>query len=485
MDSTAIKSVIIVGSNISAYMTAFAMKRKFSDLIVAVLGPSESPALRIGESTTVMTPNFIDSLGISKEYFYSKIKPVHKVVARFDFGTGADWDYSLNTNLTREFGQHTRACYVHKTKDYSSSFYSSMVANDSKDIADSAGALCANLGHGFHVKIGELRQFFKDHSEAISVRSIDGNLQNIVRDEQGKVTKIQTECGRFLSADLFIDCTGFKKSLIGKMGSSFISHKDVLSCDTAVLCTKPADKVKPYTMSSKMDNGWMWSVDHRDHVSSHGYVYSSSHSTLDVAARELSVKLGVSDEDFKAINFESGHLEKAWINNVVAVGTSALFIDPMEATGQHLNIIAIEALISLIEKSHRKNNSKAVDVYNKLNAMDACRTKEFIQTHYKFCKGIDTGFWDDMRSLELTGVAKEITDWYYYMGPTVTDGTLGSVVNDPSDFYGLEGYYSVLLGCEAPTIWENPVTDGELELWRSHLRWEQQFVDTLPSYSSK
>jgi hypothetical protein len=90
-----------------------------------------------------------------------------------------------------------------------------------------------------------------------------------------------------------------------------------------------------------------------------------------------------------------------------------------------------------------------------------------------------------MRSLELTGVAREIADWYYYMGPTVTDETLRLVVNDPSDFFGLEGYYSVLLGCEAPTIWENPVTDGELELWRGQLQQEQQVVDSLPSYSSK
>jgi tryptophan halogenase len=485
MDNTAIKSVIIVGSNISAYMTAFAMKRRFSDLIVTVLGPSESPALRIGESTTIMTPNFIESLGISKEYFFSKIRPVHKMVARFDFGTGADWDYSLNTNLTKEFGRYPRAYYVHKTKGYSSSFYNSMVANDSKDIVNSAGTPYVGLKHGFHVNVGELRQFLKNHSEAVSVRSIDGNLQNIVRDEQGTVTRIQTECGRFLSADLFIDCTGFKRSLISKMDSSFISHKDVLSCDAAILCTKPTDKIKPYTMSSKMDHGWMWSVDHRDYVSGHGYVYSSSHSTPDVAARELSAKLGVSDKNFKAVTFESGHLEKAWINNVVAVGTSALFIDPMEATGQHLNIVAIDVLVSLIEKSYRKNNSKIVDVYNKLNTMHACRAKEFIQAHYKFCKGIDTSFWNDMRSLELTGVAREIADWYYYMGPTVTDETLRLVVNDPSDFFGLEGYYSVLLGCEAPTIWENPVTDGELELWRGQLQQEQQVVDSLPSYSSK
>ena len=466
-------------------MTAFVMKRHLPDLSITVVGPSESPALRLGESTTVIAPNFLESLGISKSYFFSKMKPVHKMVARFDFGTGEDWDYSLNTNLSKVVGQYPRAYYIHKTKNFGSSFYNSMVANGSKDIVDSNGAYHTELGYGFHVKIDELRKFFKEHGEAISVRSIDGALQSVTKDEHGAVTKIQTECGRFLSADLFIDCTGFKRALIDKMGTSYISYKDTLACDTAILCTKPTSKIRPYTMANKMDNGWLWSIDHRDYIASHGYVYSSSHSTVDKAAQELSVKLGVPDEDFKVVNFQSGYLREAWIKNVVAVGTSALFIDPMEATGQHLNIIAIDSLVSLIDKSHRKINNKVIDVYNKLNVMHACRTKEFIQAHYKFCKGIDNTFWNDMRSLELTGVAKEIADWYYYMGPTFTNDTLRLVVDNPSDFYGLEGYYSVLLGCEAPTIWENPVTDREIQIWQEQLVKEQQYVDTLPSYSSK
>ena len=106
-------------------------------------------------------------------------------------------------------------------------------------------------------------------------------MQNVVKAPDGSIQSIMTTQGAIISADLFIDCTGFKSLLLEQhMGSEFISFDDVLFNDRALATQIPytdrMNQMETYTDCVAMDAGWVWNIPLWHRVGT-GYVYSSKY----------------------------------------------------------------------------------------------------------------------------------------------------------------------------------------------------------------
>ena len=150
--------------------------------------------------------------------------------------------------------------------------------------------------------------------------------------ETGHVTQVTLTDGRRLAADLFVDCSGFRGLLIGAaLGVGYEDWTHWLPCDRAVAvpCAPVADLL-PYTRSTAREGGWQWRIP-LQHRIGNGYVYSSTHLSDDEATTTLLANLdGDPVGDPRPLRFTTGRRKRYWHRNVVAIGLSGGFMEPLE-----------------------------------------------------------------------------------------------------------------------------------------------------------
>ena len=96
----------------------------------------------------------------------------------------------------------------------------------------------------------------------------------------------------------------------------------------------------------------------------------------------------------KLINFESGKSENFWEKNVLSLGLSSIFLEPLEATSIHITILQLlqfvkESLFDTIEQTSSMEN--IISYNNKIHRL-CDLTMDFISFHYQGGRK-DTKFW--------------------------------------------------------------------------------------------
>jgi len=229
-----------------------------------------------------------------------------------------------------------------------------------------------------------------------------------------------------LTADLYIDCTGFRAELIGKaLGQPWKSCRDVLFCDGAVAIqvpyAQPDDPIASYTVSTAQQAGWIWDIglEARRGI---GHVYSSAHSDADEAERVLRAYVGPAGAalETRRFRFDAGYREVNWYKNCVAVGLSSGFFEPLEATGIVFSEVAAGMIANLFpwagdfETSARQFNANLRRRYE--------RTLDFIKLHYCISERRDSQFWrDNVDPASVPDSLKELLDRWRFRPPNEMD----------------------------------------------------------------
>ena len=237
-----------------------------------------------------------------------------------------------------------------------------------------------------------------------SVEHIDAKISKITKDENG-IKELIDENGNAYTADLFIDCTGFKSQLLGEeLGVRFNAFNDHLLCDSAVAIQTqykdPEEECHPYTKATTMTSGWRWTIPIFTRIGN-GYVYSSKHISPEDAEQELRDAIGEYVAPAKHLKMKTGAHEKIAEKNVVAVGLSAGFVEPLEATGITFTTAAV---MSIAEMLNAKGNVWGNDSRNFLNQGFKEMSQEiftFVWAHYYFSSRDDTPFWKDIQNQSL------------------------------------------------------------------------------------
>jgi len=249
------------------------------------------------------------------------------------------------------------------------------------------------------------------------------------------------------SADMFVDCSGFYSFLLEKkLGSAYISYKNSLFTDTAIVgSVDNKGEVRPFTQATTMDNGWCWSVPMRgeDH---RGYVFSSDHCSIEHAEAEMRA-LNPAIGPLSIKKFKTGRHEHYVFGNVVSIGNSYGFVEPLESTGIHMIIHHISTLVSNFEDL--KDNESLHRLLNKDMGQRWDYLRGFLAIHYKFNKKSNSEFWRDARNNVSIEGFEEIIDIYKTMGPlsSLNLSTIGLVEKQIHDsLFGIHGIDTILLG---------------------------------------
>lgn len=296
----------------------------------------------------------------------------------------------------------------------------------------------AEIAYAYHFDSALYARFLRQRAEAQGVKRTEGKVVAVNQNpENGFVESVRLECGATVAADLFIDCTGFRALLIEEtFRAGFEDWTHWLPCDRAlaVPCAKVGPPT-PYTQSTARPAGWQWRIP-LQHRTGNGYVYSSQF-TSDTEAGDLLLKSldGEALSDPRFIRFTTGKRKKLWDKNVIAIGLSGGFIEPLESTAIFLIQSGISRLMSLFPQVDFAEVLQ--DTYNAQMEFEYKKIRDFIILHYHVTRRDDSEFWNYVRTMEIPDSLRSYIELFSDSGQFFRDGT---------ELFGLTSWVQVMIG---------------------------------------
>lgn len=407
-----IKKVAIVGGGSAGWMTAAALCRRFQEkqIDIVLIESDAIGTIGVGESTIPPIRQFNDFLGIDELTFVQETKATFKLGIRFlNWGeVGADYFHPFGS-VGHDFAGIDFHHYWVKARSIGQSLpfdQYSLAAVAAKQgrfqFPQHDHPLLSNYSYSYHFDAGLYASYLRRYAEARGVVRREGVVTSIVKNSSnGLMETISLDSGENISADLYIDCTGFRSLLMKNVGASFESWKEWLRCDSAIVA--PSEKLQstpqPYTKSTAKSVGWQWSIP-LQHRIGNGYVYSSDYVSHDDATDIFCSGVeGKLLAEPRRINFSAGQYKNNWEKNCVAVGLSGGFLEPLESTSIYLIQYAIQKLIEYFPVG----DSLSVNAYefNQQLNREYSRLRDFIIMHYKQVEREDSPFWRDCKNMRV------------------------------------------------------------------------------------
>ncbi len=459
-----IQQVVVMGGGSAGFLAALTLKKRLPELSVTVVRSKEMGVIGVGESTTVAVPNLLHGyLDLDPGEFYRMANPSWKLGIRFLWGPRPFFDYTFGlqmdwkwSNLARNNGYYCEddCTYVDGP--------SALMSHKKAFLRQPNGDPLIRRDFGYHIDNPRFVAYVEAKAAERRIAILDDVLAEVQQNERG-ITGLKLASGATLTADLYLDCTGFRSLLLGKaLGEPYTSFKSTLFNDRAVVGSweRTDEAINPYTTAETMSAGWCWQIDQPDSVN-RGYVYSSAFIGDDEAEREFrgkNPKVGAT----RLIPFASGRYHRSWVKNVVAIGNANGFVEPLESTA--LAVICDESrlLAECLGECDCQPSPSLMDSYNCINARAWDTIRDFLGIHFKFNTRIDSEYWRACQAHAELGPIQDLVDYYRENGPSTFART---TLLHGNDIFGMEGYLALLVGQKVAYRAKHVPTPGELRLW--------------------
>jgi flavin-dependent dehydrogenase len=418
-----IDKIVIVGGGSAGWMTAAILIKTFPEKNIVLVESPKILSVGVGESTYDGINYYLEYLEIDRADFFAQTDATIKLAIEFkDFysdGNDPSFIYPFGRPELYDTFFGLQDWNIKKAlnknipvTDCAESYFPSAHLVKYKKMSDNENNQFDNfnpiLDTALHFDAVKFATWLRD-SYAIprGVQNIVCEVSEIKTGNNG-IEKIILENGQEIFSDLFIDCTGFNSLLISKtLKEKFISYNDVLpntnAWATQVEYKNKEKEIDVVTKCTALKNGWCWNIPLWSRLGC-GYVYSNKYVSHEDALKEFKdylatkITINLSDEEmqnlsFKNIKMRVGIHERLWVDNVVAIGLSAGFIEPLESNGlfsvHEFLFLLIRALgrekVSQWDKDHF--NYSAIKIYE--------RFAEFIRIHYALSIRDDSNYWID------------------------------------------------------------------------------------------
>ncbi|MCU6501706.1 tryptophan 7-halogenase [Rugamonas sp. A1-17] len=407
--ANAIRRIVVVGGGTAGWMTAAPLAQRLArhpsePCEVTLVESPDIGTIGVGEATLPTIRVYNEALGLDGADFISKTQASFKLGIEF-----RDWGH-IGNRFFHGFGdfgpplaglgahQHwlRMAQAFHNMPELENWSMPSVMARHNKFIPpnEETPGMTDAYSYGFHFDAGLYANYLRDYAVARGVRRIEGMIVDVERHpESGFVTALKLRDGRRVEGDLFIDCSGFRALLIeGALDAGYEDWSGYLPCNSAlaVPCA-PVPQLTPYTRSTAQEAGWTWRIP-LQHRTGNGHVYSNAFTSDEQARGTLLAGLdGAALDEPRQLRFVTGRRRQSWIKNVVAIGLSAGFVEPLESTSINLIETAVGKLLELFPD--RDCRPELADEFNRVMRIRYESVRDFIILHYKLTKRDDSAFW--------------------------------------------------------------------------------------------
>jgi len=446
-------------------MAAAAMARfLIPGAMVTLVESDEIGTVGVGEATIPAIRNFNNALGIDEAEFVKATGGTYKLGITFEGWGGPDQSYMHAFGLVgRGLGllpfHHywLRGHALGIAKPLGHYVLNTMVAGGNRfaHVERGADSQLPPMPYAFHFDAGQYATFLRKFAEELGVVRQEGRVVAVDRQPtNGDVAAVTLANGVRIEGDLFVDCTGFQALLIEQeLESGFDDWSQWLPCDRAIPmpCTS-VEPLVPYTRSIARRAGWQWRIP-LQHRIGNGYVFSSRHISEDEAATTLLANLdGEATAEPRVLRFKAGKRRRSWTRNVVAVGLSSGFLEPLESTSIHLIQTAVNRLLDLLPRGEITDVVR--DEYNDRTDFEMSRIRDFIILHYHANGRTGEPFWDEVRNVEIPETLKRKLDLFRASGGVFREG---------DELFDVPGWVQVMIGQNIiPGQW-HPIADQVAE----------------------
>ncbi|WP_405600296.1 MULTISPECIES: tryptophan halogenase family protein [unclassified Pseudoalteromonas] len=407
-----IKHVVIAGGGTAGWITAALLNKVLGKVInITLIESSSIGTVGVGEATIPPIIQLNNALGINEKEFINETNATIKLGIEFEnwkapthrymhaFGSiGKDFPFCDFYNFWLK--GHITGC-EDELWDFSLN-YQAAKQHKFAPLNTIPNTQLPGLSYAYHFDATLYAEYLKKLAISRGVKHIDAKISEVTQClTTGNVETLILDDNKQINGDLFIDCTGLRALLIEKtLNTGFVDWSHYLPCDSAIAVqTKSNDELKPYTQSIAHSAGWQWQIPLQSRIGN-GLVYCSRYLS-DEDAKTLLLNNLPADPitEPRFIKFKTGRRIKQWHKNVVAVGLSSGFLEPLESTSIHLIQSAVTRLIKLFP--HHGISDALASEFNKQSVIEIEHIRDFIILHYKLTEREDSAFWRQCMQMDI------------------------------------------------------------------------------------
>jgi len=401
-----IRRIVVAGGGTAGWMAAAAIARTMGRTAEVTLIESDAiGTVGVGESTIPPLVTYNRLLGISEADFMRATQATFKLGILFDgWKNGSDrYFHSFGTT-----GQdHWSAGFQHfwlngRERGHVAAYDAYCLELVAAMEGRFAHLPDERMNYAYQLDATLYAQFLRRMAEGDGARRIEGKIARVELDgESGDVSALHLDSGAVVEGDLFLDCTGFRALLIEQaLHAGFDDWSHWLPCDAAIAVqTENVRPPVPYTRAMAHDAGWQWRIP-LQHRTGNGIVYCSRYLDRDAAlARLLGNVEGTVRTEPNQIRFVTGARRRQWHRNVIAIGLSGGFMEPLESTSIHLIQRAILRLIRMMPAG--VISPRDIAEFNDQQFADMEQIRDFLILHYKATDRRDSAFWRQCAAMEV------------------------------------------------------------------------------------
>jgi len=418
----AVRHVVVLGGGSAGWITAGLLAAAHGAtepgrLRISLIESPDTPAIGVGEGTWPSMRETLYRIGLSEAELVRECDASFKQGSRFDGwldGSGSASDrYYHPFSLPQGYGE---ADLVGAWLNEASERSFAECVSAQPQVCDAGLApkqattpeFAAVANYGYHFDAVKTGQLLRRHvTEKLGVQHISDEVTGVRSHPSGDIAALQTRASGEIEGDLFIDCSGMASRLLGQhFGVPLLSQQQVLFNNSALALQVPHGQAQTplasVTIATAHAEGWTWDIGlpNRRGV---GLVFSSAHTSADAAEDALRAYIqrsgGPQAKDLPAarrIAFTPGYREHFWHRNCVAVGLSAGFIEPLEASA--LALVELSAAMIRDElPATRADMDIVARRFNEAFAYRWSRVIDFLKLHYVLSRREDSDYWREHR----------------------------------------------------------------------------------------
>ncbi len=404
-----IKNLTIVGGGTAGLISALILKKRFENLNIQIIKSDKIGIIGVGEGSTEHWAQFMNFCDISHQDLIRECDCTIKSGVMFENWTPKKYYHSITElyNNRTKYGQYLAG-------------FGYMISNNNDQIKTSDQNYINNTvfqndleggfspSNQFHFNTFKLNEFLIKRCNKNNIPVITDEIKDVQLNKDGEINKLIGEKKEYIS-DFYIDSTGFKRILMSKLGAKWNSYNKYLKMNEAIAFqTEDTDNYNTYTLARAMDYGWMWRIPVYGRWGN-GYIFNNEYINAGQAKKEVEKLLGREINVARNIKFDPGSLDRVWIKNCLAVGLSANFVEPLEATSIGTSI---NQMFLFMHYLSNYNDNDVKEYNSKVNSiMDNIR--DFIFLHYMVDKD-NSQFWKDVKKLPVPEtLASNLEKWKY------------------------------------------------------------------------
>jgi len=466
MENQAVKDIVIVGGGTAGWMTAAALSSMLNGrYTIRLVESDEIGIVGVGEATIPMIQRFNRVLGIDEAEFMRETMGTYKLGIEFvNWGRVGERYMHGFGRMGQDLATVPFEQYWHKMRglgkaapleEYSITRMAAKAGKFMPPRHDVGNSPLADIAYAYHFDAGLYAKYLRKLSEARGVIRIEGKIARATqREPDGFIDAVELESGQRVEGELFIDCSGFRGLLIEQaLATGYEDWQHWLPADRALAVPcESAPALTPFTRATAHKAGWQWRIP-LQHRTGNGHVYCSRFISDDEAAATLLSNLdGRALDEPRLIKFRTGMRKQAWNRNVVAIGLSSGFLEPIESTSIHLIQSNIARLVELFPD--RRFSAADRDEFNRQARFEYERVRDFIILHYHLNQRTDSAYWQECAQMAIPATLQAKMDLYR---------SRGKIVRIDNELFSEVGWLQVFEGQNMPIEGYHPLADTQSE----------------------